>query len=116
MLRLNLSPSAVWIDLPFDVRLLVDPVTSAMWAAAKAGVAQPALPESATTDQQIVALVSPLARIVVRDWTGVGDEAGNAIPVSPEAVTALMDIYVMAQAFSRLHMMPYLLVQAEKKD
>ncbi len=54
-----------------------------------------------------------MARAAILDWTGVADEAGAGLPVSPAAVDALMEVWPVFAAFERLYVQPALLVVAE---
>lgn len=50
------------------------------------------------------------------DWDGVGDADGEPLAVSPDAVSALLDLWPMAEAFERLYLGPALLLDDEKND
>ena len=45
---------------------------------------------------------------------GVGDAEGNAVPVTPEGIDALMDLWPIASAFENAYLAPALLLDAEK--
>lgn len=120
MLRLNLSNEPHWIDLGHGVRLLVEPLTTAVMLAARSD------PEivAATTDAEVDATQSndDLARIVakavacivVKDWDGVGDEDGKPQPVTPEGIDALLEIWPIFEAFQTRYIADALILDAEK--
>ena len=108
MLTLDLPVEPYWLDLPRGVRVEIRPVTTAVMAAAQAGSARRlgALRASETDLDPDMArglafafLVKALARHAVTAWEGVGDTAGQPLPISPEAVERLMDMDEMAAAF-----------------
>ena len=115
MQRLNLTPDLEWIDLPRDVRVQVQPVTTALIYAARRDPAIAALPADA--DQELVALVmgQSIARLAIVAWEGVGDAEGNPIDPSPEAVTELMNIWPICRAFNKLVVEPAFDQESEKK-
>lgn len=89
MLRLNLSPKPSWIDLAHGVRVECEPVSSTVMIGARED-----LPEDMRAASNAVAFVAntkAIARRVIRAWEGVMDEKGKALPVTPEAVDALME-------------------------
>ena len=115
MQRLNLTPDLEWIDLPRDVRVQVQPVTTALIYAARRDPAIAALPADA--DQELVALVmgQSIARLAIVAWEGVGDADGNPIDPSPEAVTELMNIWPICRAFNKQVVEPAFDQESEKK-
>ena len=115
MQRLNLTPDLEWIDLPRDVRVQVQPVTTALIYAARRDPAIAALPADA--DQELVALVmgQSIARLAIVAWEGVGDAEGNPIDPSPEAVTELMNIWPICRAFNKQIVEPAFDQESEKK-
>jgi hypothetical protein len=126
MLRLNLTSEAEWLDLGHGVRLLVLPLTTAiMMAARKDAQAQFVLPEGVgaadavqiadlDTDSIGLAMAKSVARIVVRDWEGVGDAKGNPVPVTPEGIDALLDIWPIFEAFQTRYVAHAMILGAEK--
>ena len=115
MQRLNLTHDLEWIDLPRDVRVQVQPVTTALIYAARRDPAIAALPADA--DQELVALVmgQSIARLAIVAWEGIGDVDGNPIDPSPEAVTELMNIWPICRAFNKLIVEPAFDQESEKK-
>ena len=116
MQRLNLTPDLEWIDLPRDVRVQVQPVTTALIYAARRDPAISALPAEA--DQELVALVmgQSIARLAIVAWEGIGDVDGNPIDPSPEAVTELMNIWPICRAFNKQVVEPAFDQESENKD
>jgi len=86
----------------------IRPVTTAVMAAAQAGLARRlgALQASEADHDPDMArgltfelLVKALPRHAVTAWDGVGDTTDKPLPLSPEAVERLMDLDDMATAF-----------------
>lgn len=125
MLRLNLETrEASWLDLGHGVRLLVAPLSTAVMLAARGDPAVIAaagntadLEEAADPgrDETVAVIVAKaVARLVVTDWEGVGDEAGAPIKPTPEGIDALLDIWPMFEAFQEKVVAGAMLVDAEK--
>jgi hypothetical protein len=51
---------------------------------------------------------------VVTGWAGVGDADGNPVPVTPEGIDALLDIWPVFEAFQTRCLAPHLMLDAEK--
>jgi hypothetical protein len=114
MIRLDLSREPRWLDLGHGVRLHVEPLTTALMAAARSDPAVTALPEGASNETIAVAMAKALARLVVLDWEGVGDEAGEPLRVTPEGIDALLDILPLFEAFQLRYVSKGLLLEQEK--
>jgi hypothetical protein len=122
MLRLNLKSAPEWLDLGHGVRILVEPLSTAiMMAARREAQAQIVLPDGADpeladldTDSIGLAMAKAVARIVVTDWEGVGDADGNPAPVSPAGIDALLDIWPIFEAFQTLYVARAMILDAEK--
>ena len=99
MIRLNLTATPEWLDLAPGLRLLVGPLTTALLVSARADLAVETLPEGSTQEEMALAMAKSVARRAVLDWEGVGDDAGNIIPVSPEGIDALLEIWPVFEAF-----------------
>ena len=120
MLRLNLSTEPRWLDLGHGVRLLVDPLTTAIMLAARSDPAIVAAAEDAQTDSsasnddlaRIVA--KAVARIVVKDWDGVGDEDDQPLTLTPEGIDALLELWPIFEAFQTKYIAGALILDAEK--
>ena len=59
-------------------------------------------------------LIEAVARRVVTGWEGVGDANGNPVPVTPEGIDALLDIWPVFEAFQTRCLAPHLMLDAEK--
>lgn len=122
MLRLNLTHEAHWLDLGHGVEILVAPMTTAlMMAARNEAQCQIAVPEDAElsdegfdTDAIALAMAKAVARIAIQDWKGVGDDNGFSIPVSPEGIDALLDIWPIFEAFQTRYVARAMILDAEK--
>ena len=121
MLRLNLSNEPRWLDLGHGVRLLVEPLTTAIMLAARsdptivaaAGDAGNA-DGSASNDDLARIVAKAVARIVVKDWEGVGDEDSKPLPLTPEGIDALLELWPIFEAFQMKYIAGALILDAEK--
>ena len=114
MIRLNLTATPEWLDLAPGLRLLVAPLTTALMVSARADPAIEATPEGATQEELALAMAKAVARRAVLDWEGVGDHAGDAVPVSPEGIDALLEIWPVFEAFQTQYVARGLILDAEK--
>jgi hypothetical protein len=114
MLRLNLAREPYWLDLGHGVRLHVEPLTTALMMAARADPAVEALPETAGQDQLALTMAQAVARQAVLDWEGVGDAEGDPLPVTPEGVTALLEVWPIFEAFQLGYVAKGLVLEQEK--
>ena len=114
MIRLNLTATPEWLDLAPGLRLLVGPLTTALMVSARADLAVEALPEGASQEEMALAMAKAVARRAVLDWEGVGDDAGNIVPVSPEGIDALLEIWPIFEAFQTQYVARGLLLDQEK--
>ena len=114
MIRLNLTATPEWLDLAPGLRLLVGPLTTALMVSARADPAIEALPEGASQEALALAMAKAVARRAVLDWQGVGDDAGNIVPVSPEGIDALLEIWPVFEAFQTTYVAKGLILDAEK--
>ncbi|EAQ43698.1 hypothetical protein MED193_12543 [Roseobacter sp. MED193] len=122
MLKLSLKSEPSWLDLGHGVRLFVEPLSSAMMLAARSDPAVRALAgapaqddEDVVQDEAVAVVVAKaLARLVVKDWEGVGDEAGEPIALTPEGLDALLDIWPLFEAFQTRYVAGAMLLDAEK--
>ena len=122
MLKLNLCNEPYWLDLGHGVRLFVEPLSTAIMLAARRDPAVRALAgapaqdgEDAAQDEAVAVVVAKaVARLVVKDWEGVGDEAGAPIPLTPEGLDALLDIWPIFEAFQTRYVAGAMLLDAEK--
>jgi hypothetical protein len=120
MLRLNLSNEPNWLDLGHGVRLLVDPLTTAVMLAARSDPAilaatQVAEGEDTPSNDDLARIVAKaVARIVVHDWEGVGDAEGKPLSVTPDGIDALLEIWPIFEAFQTRYIAGALILDAEK--
>ena len=114
MIRLNLTASPSWLTLAPGLRLQVAPLTTALMVSARADLAIEALPEGASQEELALAMAKAVARRAVLDWEGVGDDAGNLLPVSPEGIDALLEIWPVFEAFQTQYVAKGLILDAEK--
>ena len=118
MLRLNLSTGPRWLDLGHGVRLLVEPLTTAIMLAARTDptivAAAGDADGSASNDDLARIVAKAVARIVVKDWEGVGDEDGQPLPLTPEGIDALLELWPIFEAFQTKYIAGALILDAEK--
>jgi len=118
MLRLNLSTEPQWLDLGHGVRLLVEPLTTAIMLAARSDpaiVAAATDAETSASNDDLARIVAKaVARIVVRDWEGVGDEDGEPMAISHDGIDALLEIWPIFEAFQTKYIAGALILDAEK--
>lgn len=103
MIRLNMKSGPYWLDLLDGVSVEVLPASATMMleahqeAAAELDVAvDDTLPVGYS-----VAYAKAVARRAILDWKGVEDDEGRAVAVTPEAVTAFIDMFPVFNAFRR---------------
>jgi len=114
MLKLDLTNKPVWLDLGCGVRVQIKPLTTALVIAARADPAVVSLSADDREDEISRVFAKALARIAIIDWAGVGDADGNAIPVSPEGIDALLEIPPMFEAFQVKYVGKGLVLEQEK--
>ena len=120
MLRLNLSNEPRWLDLGYGVRLLVEPLTTAIMLAARSdptilAAAQGPEPGDERSNDDLARIVAKaVARIVVKDWEGVGDEDGKPLALTPEGIDALLELWPIFEAFQTKYIAGALILDAEK--
>jgi hypothetical protein len=114
MIRLNLTSTPSWLTLAPGLRLQVAPLTTALMVSARADPTIEALPNTATQEELALAMAKAVARRAVLDWEGVGDDAGNIVPVSPEGIDALLEIWPVFEAFQTQYVAKGLILDAEK--
>ena len=114
MLKLDLSNEPAWLDLGHGVRVKLRPLTTALMVAARGDPVVQALGEHAGDEESALAFARALARVAILDWEGVGDAEGNPIPVSAEAIDALLDLWPLFEAFQTGYVAKGLLLEQEK--
>lgn len=114
MIRLNLTGTPRWLDLAPGLRLHVLPVTTAVMASARSDESLDGLDPEGPKEVLAVAMAKAVARRVVTEWEGVGDNDGEPLPVTPERIDALLDIWPVFEAFQNQVLAPHLVLDAEK--
>jgi hypothetical protein len=114
MIRLNLTATPEWLDLAPGLRLLVGPLTTALMVSARADPSIEALPDDASQEDLALAMAKSVARRAVLDWEGVGDAMGTIVPISPEGIDALLEIWPVFEAFQTQYVAKGLILDAEK--
>jgi len=117
MLRLNLNSVPEWLDLCHGVRVLVEPMGTAMMIAARRDPRVTALGEGfeeLNNDDLALVMAKAVARIAIKDWEGVGDADGNPVTVTPERVDALLEVWPLFEAFQTKYVNSGFLLDAEK--
>lgn len=120
MLRLNLSTEPRWLDLDHGVRLLVEPLTTAIMLAARsdpkivAAAAEAEIDANHSNEDLARVVAKAVARITVKDWEGVGDEDGKPLPLTPEGIDALLELWPIFEAFQTKYIAGALILDAEK--
>jgi hypothetical protein len=118
VLRLNLSNEPQWLDLGYGVRLLVEPLTTAIMLAARSDptivAAAGDADGSASNDDLARIVAKAVARIVVKDWDGVGDEVGKPLALTPQGIDALLELWPIFEAFQTKYIAGALILDAEK--
>lgn len=114
MIRLNLTATPAWLTLAPGLRLQVAPLTTALMVSARADPAIETLPEGASPETLALAMAKAIARRAVLDWDGVGDDTGQPLPVTPEGIDALLEIWPVFEAFQTQYVAKGLILDAEK--
>ena len=114
MIRLNLTAAPAWLTLAPGLRLQVAPLTTALMVSARADPAIEALADTTTQEELALTMAKAVARRAVLNWEGVGDAAGDAVPVSPEGIDALLEIWPVFEAFQTQYVAKGLILDAEK--
>ena len=114
MIRIQLSPEPQWFELGHGVRLQLLPLTTALMVATRSDPAVQALAADASNDTRAATFAAALARRAIVNWEGVGNAAGNVLPVTPEGVDALLSLWPIFEAFNLLYVSRGMLLDAEK--
>jgi len=113
MIRLELKREPYWLELGHGVNIYVRPATTALVMAARVKAIKSAQ-ETDDAGTRSATLIKELAQLAIIQWEGVGDDEGNIAAITPEAISALMDLWPIADAFERLYLGPTLLLEQEK--
>ena len=114
MLKLDLTAEPRWLDLGHGVRLRVAPLTTALMVAARSDPAVEALPAPPPTRSGRWSSRRQSPAGAVSDWEGVGDVDGSPVPVTPEGIDALLEVWPIFEAFQAVYVSKGLLLDAEK--
>ena len=114
MIRLNLTAAPAWLTLAPGLRLQVAPLTTALMVSARADPAIEGLSETSSQEDMALAMAKAVARRAVLEWEGVGDEAGDLVPVSPAGIDALLEIWPVFEAFQAQYVARGLMLDQEK--
>ncbi len=114
MLSLDLTNEPRWHELAPGVQVQLRPLTTALMVAARSDPAVEAVPEEASDEERALSFAKALARKAVLAWEGVGDVDGNPIEPSPEAIDALLDVWLIFEAFQLAYVSKGLLLEQEK--
>ena len=117
MLRLNLSNTPDWLDLGHGVRVLVEPMSTAVMIAARRDPQIPVLGDSMETlnnDDLALVMAKAVARIAIKEWEGVGDAKGKPVSVTPTGIDALLEVWPLFEAFQTKYVNSGFLLEQEK--
>ncbi|MCF1710384.1 hypothetical protein L0V05_16360 [Tabrizicola sp. J26] len=114
MLRLNLAREACWLDLALGVRVKVEPLTTAIMVAARTDQAVRGIAPGTPDDSIAVIFAKAIAARAIVDWDGVGDADGAPIPISPDAIDALLDLWPIFEKFQTAYVAKGLELEVEK--
>ena len=114
MLRLNITATPEWLELAPGLRLQLAPLSTAIMLAARAEIAAADLPADASNDDLSMIGAKAIARRAVLAWEGVGDADGNPVPVTPEGIDALLEIWPVFEAFQVKYVGNGMLLEQEK--
>lgn len=114
MLKLpSTQTEPTWLDLLPGVRIQLKPKTVAMMLIAREAAVQIYQIENAaeTKNPDVgtlagIAMTRAYARGRIEAWEGIGDEAGEPAPVTPENIDLAMDVWTFHEAFDRLVLAP----------
>lgn len=114
MLRLDLARSPRWLDLGHGVRLQLAPLTTGVMVEARRDVTAAGVTDDADAEALAVAMAKAIARRCALAWEGVGDADGAPLPLTPEGVDALLDVWPFFEAFQAGYVAGGLLLEQEK--
>ena len=114
MLRLDLTSEPRWLDIGHSVRLRTAPLTTALMVASRSDPAVEDMPETASDEERALVFAKAIARRAVTEWEGVGDADGTPVPVTPEGIDALLEVWPIFEAFQAGYVANGILLDAEK--
>lgn len=111
-LKLNLQKEPYWIDLPFDVRVKVNPCTTASYFSARSESFNKwgkilDEPGKETNEHEKAGLfeeifIKALARNAIIEWEGVlNNDNDKKAPINDQTVSDLMEFWDIAQSFGK---------------
>ena len=116
MLKLTPTPTEpTWLDLLPGVRLLLKPSTVAMILTARAAATDVYRAELAKDEAErdpdvsvhaAIAMVGTYARLRILDWEGVGNDAGEAVPITAETLDAALNLPPFYSAVDQMVLAP----------
>jgi len=116
MLKLSIDREPFWLDVMPGVRIKLRPVTVAAILAARAAAAEMLRKGGENAEAKAgFAFTRALARSGIIEWEGIGDQDGNPIATTPEAIDAALECWPVFDAIDRLYVAPVLL-QADEKN
>ena len=117
LVRLDLTLSDRWTTLIAGFDVLHGPVTSAILSeAGHAAMAAGEGDERTIADLFIDQITKFIAKAVIRDWRGVvNDATGEPLPVTPETIDAVMDVWPIFRAFNERVIDARIRIDREKK-
>ena len=96
----------------------MEPLTTAIMLAARSDptivAAAGGAEANASNDDLACIVAKAVARIVVKDWEGVGDEDGEQLALTPEGIDALLELWPIFEAFQTKYIAGALILDAEK--
>jgi len=116
MLRLDLATEPRWLTLEPGVEVQLAPMHHGIWLAAMASDAAIAADTDRDAQAWTFVIGVEVAQRVITDWRGLGDLAGNPLPVTPEGIAALMRRRKAFDTFYEAFLGPWMGVVEEKKD
>lgn len=115
MLKLSLDREPFWLDVQPGVRLKMRPATVAAILAARSAAADTLRAGGDDVETQAgFAFTRALARSGIVEWEGIGDQDGNPVAPTPEAIDAALECWPVFDAIDRLYVAPVLLRTDEK--
>ena len=114
MIRLNLTKEKQKLDLGYGVSVTCEPLTSAIFAAARNDATIPKLDEDRQNTELVTnELVKSIARLTIVEWDGIGDADGNVIDPDAVGINAMLDVWQLYDAFNTQFVGPFLLLREE---
>jgi hypothetical protein len=106
-----------WLELVPGVRWLLSPCSSTVMGKARDSEQVQDLfkdgAEPSETDVSL-AMAKAIAELTLVEWEGVCDERDKPLAVTPEAISAALDVFPLFQAFQTQHVAAGLLLVEEK--